>query len=64
MCGYSWCTQIDVGVYIVASSNLRKRMGETGQKWEDSLSSEKVRQYLPYSKSAIHVPIFVLGLDE
>jgi len=60
---YSALDQIDVGVYIVASSNLRKRMGEKGQKWEGSLTFEKVRQYLPYFKSAIQVPIFVLGLD-
>ena len=61
---YSALDQIDVGVYIVATHSLRKRLGERGQKWEGSLTFEKVCQYLPHFKSAIQVPIFVLGLDE
>ena len=31
--------------------------------WEGSLSFEKVKRYLPYFKSAIQVPIYVLGID-
>jgi len=61
---YSALDQIDVGVYIVATSNLLKRMKDRGQKWEGSLTFEKVRRYLPHFKSAIQVPIFVLGLEE
>jgi hypothetical protein len=33
------------------------------QKWEGSLTFEKVKKYLPQFKSAIQVPIYVLGID-
>ena len=33
------------------------------QNWDGSLSYEKVCKYLPYFKSAIQVPIYVLGVD-
>ena len=61
---YSALDEIDVGVYIVATRNLLRRMEDRGQKWHGSLTFEKVRRYLPHFKSAIQVPIFVLGLDE
>ena len=61
---YSALDQIDVGVYVVACSSLLRRMKEKGQKWEGSLTYEKVSRYLPHFKSAIGVPILVLGLDE
>jgi len=61
---YSALDQIDIGVYIVATSAFLKRMKDRGQKWEGSLTFEKVHRYLPNFKSAIQVPIFVLGLDE
>jgi len=61
---YAALDQIDVGMYIVATGNLLKRMKEKGQKWEGSITFEKVQRYLPQFKSAIQVPIFVLGLDE
>ncbi|NIO84901.1 MAG: restriction endonuclease, partial [Candidatus Aminicenantes bacterium] len=31
--------------------------------WDGSLSFEKVVNYLPHFKSAIQVPIYVLGID-
>ena len=40
--------------------------GHTGSDtcWDDgTLSFEKVCKYLPYFKSAIQVPIYVIGLD-
>jgi len=61
---HSALDQIGVGAYIVACSNLLKRMKEKGQKWEGSLTFEKVSRYLHHFKSAIRVPILVLGLDE
>lgn len=61
---YSALDQIDVGVYVVATTNLLKHMKGLGQKWEGSLTFEKVRRYLPNFKSAIQVPIFVVGLEE
>ena len=33
------------------------------QNWEGSLTFEKVAKYLPHFKSAIQVPIFVLGIE-
>jgi hypothetical protein len=33
------------------------------QNWEGSLSFEKVARYLPHFKSAIQVPIYVMGID-
>jgi hypothetical protein len=60
---YSALDKIDVGAYIVATSDFLKRMIEVGQKWEGSLTFEEVKRYLPNFKSAIQVPIFVLGLE-
>ena len=31
--------------------------------WEGSLNFEKVIKYLPHFKSAIQVPIYVIGID-
>lgn len=62
---YSELDKIDVGIYVVSTNNFQKRMtSEFGQNWKGgSLSFEKVCRYLPYFKSAIQVPIYVIGLD-
>ena len=61
---YSGLDKIDVGVYIVTTKSFQKRMKtEMGLKWEGSLTFEKVARYLPHFKSAIQVPIFVIGID-
>ncbi len=61
---YSALNKIDVGVYITACSGFQKRMmSEFGQNWEGSLSYEKVCRYLPHFKSAIQLPIWVLGIE-
>ena len=61
---YSGLDKIDVGVYIVTTRSFQKRMKvEYGQNWEGSLTYEKVLRYLPHFKSAIQVPIYVLGID-
>ena len=61
---YSSLDKIGVGVYIVTTRNFQKRMKkEFNQNWEGSLTFEKVRRYLPHFKSAIQVPIYVIGLD-
>ncbi len=60
---YSGLDKIDVGVYIVTTHNFQKRMKtDYGQNWEGSLSFEKVLRYLPHFKSAIQVPIYVIGI--
>ena len=61
---YSGLDRIDVGVYIVSTKRFQRVMkSQYGQNWEGSLSFEKVTRYLPHFKSAIQVPIYVLGID-
>jgi hypothetical protein len=61
---YSALNKIDVGVYVVTTKNFQNRMmKEYKQNWDGSLSYEKVVKYLPHFKSAIQLPIYVLGLD-
>jgi hypothetical protein len=61
---YSALDKIDVGVYVVTTADFQRRIKtERGQNWEGSLTFEKVVRYLPHFKSAIQVPICVLGLD-
>ena len=61
---YSGLDKIDVGVYIVTTRSFQRRMKrDHDQNWQGSLSFEKVVKYLPHFKSAIQVPIYVLGID-
>ena len=61
---YSALNKIDVGIYIVTTSHFQKVMKDQyGLNWEGSLTFEKVGRYLPHFKSAIQVPIYVLGID-
>lgn len=60
---YSGLDKIDVGVYVVTTHNFQNRMKKDyKQNWEGSLSFEKVVRYLPHFKSAIQLPIYVLGI--
>jgi len=62
---YSGLDRIDVGVYVVVTSEfLNKLIRQYKQKWSGSLTFEKVTKYLPLFRSAIQVPIYVIGLDE
>lgn len=61
---YSGLDKIDVGVYVVTTKNFQtSMMKDHRQNWEGSLSFEKVVRYLPHFKSAIQLPIYVLGID-
>lgn len=61
---YSGLNRIDVGVYIVTTRNFQKQMKKLyNQNWEGSLAFEKVARYLPHLKSAIQVPVYLLGID-
>ena len=61
---YSGLDRIDVGVYVVTTKDFQKKMlMEFKQNWKGSLSFEKVIRYLPHFKSAIQLPIYVLGID-
>ena len=64
VCSYSGLDKIDVGVYIVTTHEFQKRMKQDyGQNWEGSLTFEKVVKYLPHFKSAIQVPVWVVGIE-
>jgi hypothetical protein len=56
---YANLDKIDVGVYIVVTNALHKA---TGKAFNGSLMFEKVVRYLPHFRSAIQVPIWVIGL--
>jgi hypothetical protein len=61
---YAGLDKIDVGVYIVTTRNFQNKMRrDHNNKWEGSLTFEKVVRYLPHFKSAIQVPIYVLGIN-
>ncbi|MFC2122121.1 BglII/BstYI family type II restriction endonuclease [Bacteroidota bacterium] len=61
---YSNLDRIDLGVYVVTTLNFQKQMKlKYSQNWEGSLTFEKVIRYLPHFKSAIQVPIYVIGID-
>lgn len=61
---YSGLDKIDIGIYIVTTKNFQKQMKiQFNQNWEGSLNYEKVVKYLPHFKSAIQVPIYVIGID-
>ena len=61
---YSGLDKIDIGIYVVTTKKFQKVMkNEYKNNWEGSLSFEKVKNYLPHFKSAIQVPIYVIGLD-
>lgn len=55
---------IDVGVYLVTTVAFQRHVEELhGHKWRGSISFERVVRYLPHFRSAISVPIYVLGID-
>ena len=55
---------IDFGVYITTTVAFQKELKtKYGLKWDGSLTFEKVVRYLPYIRSAIQVPIYVIGID-
>jgi len=61
---YSGLDKIDVGVYIVTTRSFQRTMRMTyGVNWGSSLRFEKVIRYLPHFKSAIQLPVFVIGID-
>jgi hypothetical protein len=61
---YSGLDQIDLGIYVTTTRRFQRHMATAHQqKWEGSLTFEKVKKYLPHFKSAIQVPIFVIGID-
>lgn len=64
MASYSNLDFIDFGVYITTTKAMQKFLtNQYGHNWDGSLNFEKVEKYLPYFKSAIQVPIYVIGID-
>ena len=61
---YSGLNRIDLGVYVTTTREFQKQMKiKYNQNWEGSLCFEKVVRYLPHFKSAIQVPIYLIGID-
>ncbi|MDF2545794.1 MAG: restriction endonuclease [Anaerosolibacter sp.] len=61
---YSGLDKIDVGIYIVTTKSFQSHMKKRHeQNWTGSLSYERVVRYLPHFKSAIQIPIYVIGID-
>jgi hypothetical protein len=61
---YSGLDRIDAGIYIVTTRAFQSHMKKYyNQNWEGSLCYEKVIRYLPHFRSAIQVPVYVIGLD-
>ncbi len=64
VCSFSGLDRIDVGIYIVTTKNFQRQMREQyGPIWVGSLNYEKVVRYLPHFRSAIQVPVYVIGID-
>jgi len=62
---YSYLNKIDLGVYVAVTRDFRRVLiKKYKQKWTGSSTFEKVCKYLPHFRSAIQVPIFVIGLEE
>lgn len=61
---YSAQDRIDVGVYVATTRTFQTVVTkEHQQNWEGSLTFEKICRCLPLFKSAIQVPIYVIGID-
>ena len=61
MMSYAHLNKIDVGVYIVITKELIKSYPQVN--FEGSIDYVKVVKYLPEYRSAIQVPIVVIGLE-
>lgn len=56
--------RIDVGVYVVVTKDFQRFLIKKHElTWEGSLTYERVKEYMPFVKSTIQVPIHVLGID-
>lgn len=56
--------EIDVGIYVTTTKDFQKFLTKNyNLNWKGSLTYEKVKENLPYVKSTIQVPIYILGID-
>jgi len=61
---YAARDRIDAGVYVVPTRRFRDRMtNDYGLDWDGTLTFEKVREYLPYFREAVQVPVHVVGIN-
>jgi len=64
ICSYSGLDKIDVGVYVVTTAKFQRDVWRQYEaNWEGSLKFEKLVHYLPHLRSAITIPVYVLGID-
>ena len=62
MLSYAHLDKIDVGVHIVITKELMENYPNVN--FEGSVDFDKVKRYLPEYRSAIQVPIVVVGLEK
>jgi len=62
MLSYAHLDKIDVGVHIVITKELMKNYPKVN--FEGSVDFDKVKRYLPEYRSAIQVPVVVIGLEK
>jgi hypothetical protein len=62
MMSYANLDKIDIGVYIVVTAQLVQKYPNVN--FERSIGYDNVLKYLPEYRSAIQVPILVLGLED
>jgi hypothetical protein len=64
LASYSALDRIDVGVGVATTRGFHARGRKlSGLNLEGSLTFEKVVRHLPHFKSAIQIPIYVIGID-
>ena len=62
MLSYAHLDKIDVGVHVVITKELMENYPNVN--FEGSVDFDKVKRYLPEYRSAIQVPIVVIGLEK
>jgi len=61
---YSGLDKIDVGLYVTTTRQFQRSMlSRYRQNLDGSLTFEKVQRYILHFKSAIQIPIYVIGIE-
>ena len=56
--------KLDVGIFIVSTNSFQKQIRKTFcHNWTGAMSFEKTDRYLRNFKTAIQIPIYLIGID-
>lgn len=56
--------KIDVGIFVVTTANFQKQIKKAYRhNWVGAMTFEKVDRYLRHFKTAIEMPIYLVGID-